>query len=68
MSSASIPHANIGKKALLDWINDFFKLNYTKIEETASGALVCQVMDACFGGRVPLHKVNFNAKRTFIRY
>lgn len=62
--SHQIPHANIGKKGLLDWLNDFYHFNYTKIEECASGAALCQILDSLYPGTVPLAKVNFNAKRT----
>jgi hypothetical protein len=30
-------HANLGKKALLEWINDMFHMDYTHIEQCASG-------------------------------
>jgi RP/EB family microtubule-associated protein len=56
------PAFMVGKATLLRWINDFFKLNYTKVEQCASGALHCQILDACFPGQVPLQKVNFDAK------
>lgn len=52
----------VGRTQLLNWINDFFKIKYDKIEQVASGALHCQIMDALYPGKVPLHKVNFNAK------
>lgn len=51
-----------GRSALLKWLNDFFGIGYTKVEQCASGAIHCQIMDACFPGKVPLHKVNFEAK------
>ena len=31
----------VGRKEILTWVNDTFSLNYTKIEDTASGA-VCR--------------------------
>lgn len=52
----------VSRSELLSWLNDFLKLDYTKIEQTCSGAAACQLMDALYPGRVPLHKVNFNAK------
>jgi len=52
----------VGKNAILKWLNDFFQINYTKIEQTASGAIHCQILDACFPGKVPMAKVNFDAK------
>jgi len=52
----------VGKKELLRWVNEFFNLDYTKIEQAASGALHCQILDAIYPGKVPMHKVNFDAK------
>jgi len=52
----------VSKNEILKWYNDFFKAGITKIEETATGALHCQVLDSIFPGKVPLGKVNFNAK------
>ncbi|KAL6077344.1 Microtubule-associated protein RP/EB member 2 [Balamuthia mandrillaris] len=57
-----IPVLFIGRKALLDWLNGFLELNYTKVEQTASAAAHCQLMDAIHPGAVPLHKVNFDAE------
>lgn len=55
----------VGRAELLSWINNFLSLNYTKIEEFASGCAHCQVFDALFPGKVPLHKVNFGAKMDY---
>mmetsp|Transcript_39288 Transcript_39288/g.76259 ORF Transcript_39288/g.76259 Transcript_39288/m.76259 type:complete len:265 (+) Transcript_39288:65-859(+) len=52
----------VGKRQLLEWVNDFLGLNYTKVEQMASGAAHCQLLDAIFPGKVPLSKVNFDAK------
>lgn len=50
----------VGRNEILAWINDILKLDYTKIEQTASGAAHCQIMDILYPG-VPLSKVKFNA-------
>eukprot|EP00468_Gymnochlora_sp_CCMP2014_P004454 CAMPEP_0167756286 /NCGR_PEP_ID=MMETSP0110_2-20121227/9299_1 /TAXON_ID=629695 /ORGANISM="Gymnochlora sp., Strain CCMP2014" /LENGTH=269 /DNA_ID=CAMNT_0007642375 /DNA_START=21 /DNA_END=830 /DNA_ORIENTATION=+ len=52
----------VGKRQLLSWINTFLGLNYTKVEQTASAVAYCQILDAIFPGKVPLHKVDFDAK------
>mmetsp|Transcript_17367 Transcript_17367/g.32961 ORF Transcript_17367/g.32961 Transcript_17367/m.32961 type:complete len:266 (-) Transcript_17367:161-958(-) len=52
----------VGKRQLLEWVNDFLGLNYTKVEQMASGAAHCQILDAIFPGKVPLSKVHFDAK------
>jgi len=46
----------------LKWVNDFLQTNISKVEEMANGAYHCQILDAIYPGRVPLHNVNFNAK------
>jgi len=55
----------VGRKQILDWLNDLLQLKLTKIEETASGAVACQVMDALFPGKVPMSKVNWGAKTDY---
>eukprot|EP00954_Amorphochlora_amoebiformis_P010886 850599-Amorphochlora_amoeboformis.AAC.1 len=52
----------VGKRQLLRWINSFLCLNYTKVEQVASGVAYCQILDALFPGKVALSKVNFDAK------
>lgn len=52
----------MSKTQILSWINEFLGLSYSKIEQTCSGVVALQVMDALFPGMVPLSKVNFNAK------
>jgi len=52
----------VGRNELLNWLNDLLQLGYTKVEQVASGAAHCQILDAVYPGKVPLHKVNFNAK------
>eukprot|EP00667_Euglena_gracilis_P022203 EG_transcript_24591 len=52
----------MSKSQLLAWINEFLGLSYTHIEQTCSGVVALQVMDAIHPGVVPLGKVNFGAK------
>ncbi|EFA80121.1 microtubule-associated protein EB1 [Heterostelium album PN500] len=51
-----------GRNEILNWLNDTLQLKYTKIEQTATGAAHCQLMDVLFPGKLPLSKVNYNAK------
>jgi len=51
-----------GKKKLILWVNELLAINIKEVEQMATGAYHCQILDACYPGKVPLHKVNFNAK------
>jgi RP/EB family microtubule-associated protein len=39
-----------GRKELIDWINNFLEIEYTKVEQVASAAAFCQLMDALHPG------------------
>lgn len=51
----------VGRVAILEWLNSTFDLSLTKVEQTASGAVLCQILDAIYGD-VPMHKVRWDCK------
>nr|GMC75776.1 microtubule-associated protein RP/EB family member 1A [Ipomoea batatas] len=56
----------VGRNEILSWINSRLQINLTRIEEAASGAVQCQMMDMTYAGIVPMHKVvNFDAKTEY---
>eukprot|EP00475_Leptophrys_vorax_P028298 TRINITY_DN40892_c0_g1_i2.p1 TRINITY_DN40892_c0_g1~~TRINITY_DN40892_c0_g1_i2.p1 ORF type:complete len:311 (-),score=55.93 TRINITY_DN40892_c0_g1_i2:170-1102(-) len=55
----------VSRTDILSWINTTLQLNISKVEEAASGAIHCQLMDAIYPGIVPMHKVNFDAKNEY---
>lgn len=54
-----------GRREVLDWVNQTLDLSISKIEDTASGAIACQLLDCLHPGEVPMHKVNWSAKQNF---
>jgi RP/EB family microtubule-associated protein len=55
----------VGKREILNWINTTLQCNVEKVEDAHAGWVYCQMLDACFPGQVPLHRVNFSAKTEY---
>ena len=55
----------MGRKEILDWVNDTLDLNVPKIEATCTGAIACQLVDAHFPGKIPMSKVNWEARNDY---
>lgn len=54
-----------GKSDLLNWLNSYFNLNVSRIEDCASGAIYCQIADAVYYYQVPMKNVNWGVKHDF---
>jgi len=52
----------VGRTELLDWVNGLLSVNLSKVEQCASGAIFCQVVDACHPGTVKMGKLNWMAR------
>ena len=50
------------KSELLSWINSTLDLNIKGIEQTITGAIFCQLLDAAHPGTVRMNKVNWRAR------
>jgi len=59
------PAFAVSKAVLLEWLNSVFGLSYAKVEECASGAVYCQILDAIYPGQVPMKTVKWNAKNEY---
>jgi hypothetical protein len=54
-----------GRKEILEWINESLSIGITKIEQTATGAIACALLDAHFPGSVALGKVNWDCRNEY---
>jgi microtubule-associated protein, RP/EB family len=52
----------VSKNELIFWVNQLLALTITKVEQMASGAAYCQIIDIMFPGSIQLSKVNWQAK------
>ena len=49
------------RQEIIDWINQTLETNVSRIEQLGAGNLYCQLLDAAYPGKVPLHKIKWNA-------
>lgn len=58
--AADTPEGNIyaSKSELLEWVNGLLQLQLIKLEQFASGAVFCQLLDAYFQNVIPMNKVS----------
>ena len=52
----------VGRGELLDFFNELLGTRLSKIEQTASGAVACQLTEYVFPGSIPMSRVNWEAK------
>ena len=55
----------VGRGELLQWANELLDLNLTKVEQCATAAVYCQIIDAIYPGTFPISKVNWGAKHEY---
>ena len=51
-----------GRKELLAFFNELLELNLQKIEETATVAVACQIIDYMYPNTIQMKRVNWQAK------
>lgn len=52
----------VPKSELIAWVNSLLAINITKVEQMASGAAYCQIVDVIYPGSMPMSKINWGAK------
>jgi RP/EB family microtubule-associated protein len=55
----------VSRSDILDWLNDLLGLSLTKVEQCATGAVYCGVIDAIYPGSFGFSKVNWGAKHEY---
>ncbi|KRX03755.1 Calponin homology domain [Pseudocohnilembus persalinus] len=55
----------VGKKDILNWVNNLLQLNLEKVEQLGTGSAWCQIMDVMEKDCVQLSKVNWNANSEY---
>jgi len=55
----------VGKKVLIDWVNNFLEINIEKVEQMANGAIYCNLWDAIHPGTIPMSRVDFTVKHEY---
>lgn len=62
LHSINLNSNKLTSNSLLEWIYSTYKINLKNIENCATGALFCQILDSCHPGKIKLQKVNWKAK------
>ena len=60
----------VGRKEIMDWVNGTLDMNLPKVEDTASGAVACQLLDIMYPGQgmhaLVYHEYLFSEIHSFI--
>ena len=56
----------VGRGELLEFFNELLGLRLSKIEQTASGAVACQLTEYVFPGSIPMSRVNWEASECML--
>ena len=52
----------VGRSEILSWVNELLQLNLQKVEQCATGAVYCSIIDSIYPNTVQMGKVKWNAK------
>lgn len=55
----------VSRTDILEWLNDLLQLSLTKVEQCATGAVYCGVIDSIYPGTFAISKVNWGAKHEY---
>eukprot|EP00562_Extubocellulus_spinifer_P001397 CAMPEP_0178482038 /NCGR_PEP_ID=MMETSP0696-20121128/6522_1 /TAXON_ID=265572 /ORGANISM="Extubocellulus spinifer, Strain CCMP396" /LENGTH=403 /DNA_ID=CAMNT_0020109531 /DNA_START=192 /DNA_END=1403 /DNA_ORIENTATION=- len=55
----------VSKKELLDFFNTTLDMNLTKIEQTATGAVACQLCEMIFPKSIPVSRIDWGCRASF---
>mmetsp|Transcript_24716 Transcript_24716/g.58037 ORF Transcript_24716/g.58037 Transcript_24716/m.58037 type:complete len:320 (-) Transcript_24716:138-1097(-) len=55
----------VGRHELLSFFNELLDLQLSKIEQTATGAVACQITEYIFPGSIPLSRINWEARSDY---
>lgn len=55
----------VGKNEVLAFVNDKLQLNLTKVEQTCTGAVACQLTDRLFPKTVAMNRVHWTANKDY---
>lgn len=58
-------YLGVSKSSLLEWINNYFDINYTKIEQCGNGAVYCMIFNALYPNTINIARVNKSPSSEF---